>query len=118
MRSLDRILVLLLFISFVFYVFPVKANSQPFGILQQKGGTEAQKSILSTPGGRFIFGQVSASGKDQFMLDTVTGRLWKISERGDIGLFLTNIPYRTGDGKYAPTPDPLQAPDKGKTRKR
>ena len=118
MRSLDRILVLLPFIFFAFCAFPAKVNSQPFGMVQQKGDTESQKSLLSTPGGRFVFGQVSASEKDQFMLDTYTGRLWKISKRGDIGLFLTTIPYRTADGKYTPTPDPLQVPDKGKTGKK
>lgn len=110
MKSRDRILLWLLFLFLAFYVFPLKANSQPFGILQQKGGTESHKDLLSTPGGRFVFGQVSASGKNQFMLDTHTGRLWKISERGDIGLFLTSIPYRTAEGKYVPKPGLLQVP--------
>ena len=110
MRSLDRIFLLLFFLSLAGYGFPPNADSQPFGFLQQKGGTGSQKKVLSTPGGRFIFGQVSESGKDQFMLDTHMGRLWKISERGDIGLFLTSIPYRTAEGKYVPVPESLQVP--------
>ena len=32
---------------------------------------------LSAPGGRFVFGQISTLGRDQFMLDTQTGRLWQ-----------------------------------------
>lgn len=38
----------------------------------------AQKVISSTDG-RFVFGQINDFRRDQFLLDTKTGRLWKIS---------------------------------------
>ncbi|UOD28754.1 hypothetical protein INH39_25435 [Massilia violaceinigra] len=47
-------------------------------------GAEPAKLAPSSPkalgveGGRFVFGQVSESRLDRFMLDTKTGRLWTI----------------------------------------
>jgi len=34
-------------------------------------------SVLSAQGGRFVFGQVSEARRDQHLLDTQTGRLWR-----------------------------------------
>ena len=34
--------------------------------------------ILSSENGRFIFGQIPEYRRDQYMLDTKTGRLWHI----------------------------------------
>jgi hypothetical protein len=34
--------------------------------------------MLQTEGGRFVFGQISEYRRDQFMLDTRSGRLWRI----------------------------------------
>ena len=34
--------------------------------------------VLSSTNGRYVFGQVSEYRRDQYMLDTQTGRLWKI----------------------------------------
>lgn|SRR5487761_1938432 len=33
---------------------------------------------LSAPGGRYVFGQINQMARDQYMLDTQTGRLWRI----------------------------------------
>lgn len=44
-------------------------------------------SVIAASGGRFAFGQVSSFAKHQFLLDTQTGRLWKmvcVVEAGDI----------------------------------
>jgi hypothetical protein len=89
-----------------------RAGAQPFGISQQ--GTPAQPVVqcLSSVRGRFVFGQVSDSSKDKFMLDTVTGRLWRISESGEIGIFLSPVPYRAKEGKYSFLPDETRAPEK------
>ena len=38
----------------------------------------APGSVLSAPGGRFVFGQVSDAARHQYLLDTQTGRLWSI----------------------------------------
>jgi hypothetical protein len=34
--------------------------------------------MLQAEGGRFVFGQVSEYRRDQFLLDTRSGRLWRI----------------------------------------
>lgn len=69
-----------------------------------------QQKMLSSLGGRFVFGQISDYRRDQFMLDTQTGRLWKITVRtppknadgtqpaGDGIEFLNPVPYADGDG--------------------
>jgi hypothetical protein len=43
---------------------------------------------LSSSNGRYVFGQISEFRKDQFMLDTQTGRLWQIVQMG----------YKNADG--------------------
>jgi hypothetical protein len=35
--------------------------------------------VLSAPGGRYVFGQISARTSDRYLLDTQTGRLWQIT---------------------------------------
>lgn len=42
-----------------------------------KATTPPQK-ILTSDGARFVFGQVSDFRADQFMLDTKTGRAWRL----------------------------------------
>jgi hypothetical protein len=37
----------------------------------------APGSVLSASGGRYVFGQVSEARRDQYLLDTQTGRLWR-----------------------------------------
>jgi hypothetical protein len=69
-----------------------------------------QQKTLSSPGGRFVFGQISEFRRDQFMLDTQTGRLWVKAVRpppknedgtqpagGGIE-FLEPVPYSDGQG--------------------
>ena len=34
--------------------------------------------VLSAPTGRYVFGQINQMARDQYMLDTQTGRLWRI----------------------------------------
>lgn len=36
------------------------------------------EKVLSSEGGRYVFGQVSDARRDQYMLDTKTGRLWRV----------------------------------------
>jgi hypothetical protein len=57
-----------------------------------------EDKVLATPGGRFVFGQISAFRKDQYMLDTQTGRLWQMvaDEKGRQAL--NSIPYETISG--------------------
>ena len=85
-----------------------EANAQ-FGVSPTQVTMDKGK-VLSSAGGRFVFGQISDSGKDQFMLDTLTGRLWRVGESSDVGMHLKPIPYRKEDGKYSPSPDGTQEP--------
>lgn len=78
--------------------------AQTIGITPQQSEKPKQE-VLSSENGRFVFGQISDSSKDQFMLDTQTGRLWRIAETGEIGLFLRAIPYRDDKGEISPVPD-------------
>ena len=55
--------------------------------------------------------------KDQFMLDTFTGRLWRIAESGDVGLYLRTVPYRSKGGKYVPLPEKLTDSEPEKIKK-
>ncbi len=105
MNRLHRTLLVSLSLFLIVIFHPLNALTQPFGILSQKGGQKPQKQILSSPGGKFVFGQPSDLNKDLYMLDTTTGRLWKISERGDIGVFLENIPYCNSEGKCSSFPE-------------
>lgn len=105
MGMLYRTFLLSLSLFLIVTFFSHKASAQTFDILSKKGGQKPQKQILSSPGGKFVFGQASDSNRDLYMLDTITGRLWKISERGDIGIFLKNIPYCDSEGKCSSTPE-------------
>ena len=87
---------------------PAIVCAQPFGIMSAQDKQKPQHKTLSCPNGRFVFGQISDSGKDQFMLDTVTGRLWRISESGAIGIFLKSVPYRDEKGECSVLPKSIQ----------
>ena len=103
-------LVLMIFIS------PMKVWGQ-FGTTVQQPQVKKQYNILNSENGRFAFGQISDSGKDKFMLDTWTGRLWRITESGGIGLYLTPVPYRIEKGEYAPVPEEVSSTKERKTAK-
>ena len=85
-------------------------HAQPLGLGSSKGEEPPQYGVLSSQNGRFAFGQISSSSKDLFMLDTATGRLWRMGESGKIGIFLKAVPYLDpkGDCTFLPdkTPDP------------
>lgn len=75
-----------------------------------------QNKVLSAGSQRYVFGQISDFRRDQYMLDTKTGQLWRIvelecekkSEPGakddECPSILSAVPYRTLDGKYSVTP--------------
>ena len=92
--------------------------AQPLGILSQEPQKTPRRGTLCSESGRFVFGQISDSSKDQFMLDTQTGRLWRISETGRIGLFLQTVPYKSLDEEYRDLPasslKPKKKPEKAK----
>jgi hypothetical protein len=99
-------------------VSALHVRAQPFGILSPKDQQLQQKRILTSQNGRFVFGQISDSSKDQFMLDTLTGRLWRIAERGDLGMFLKSVPYCDPEGECSAVPKKIQASEDKPVEKR
>jgi hypothetical protein len=97
---------------------PILASAQPFGIGSQQALQKSQEGVLSSFQGRYVFGQISSSSKDKFMLDTRTGRLWRITESSRVGMFLTSVPYKTEDGEYSPFPDHAAKKDEKKRKKK
>ena len=75
-----------------------------FGIAQAPPQKISSEKILSSGVGRYVFGQISDSSKDQYMLDTLTGRLWRIGETSS-GVHLKEIPYRDDKARLSPYPD-------------
>ena len=74
-----------------------------------------QQKVLSSPNGRYVFGQISDFRSDQYMLDTQTGRLWQIVLRkaknpdgsdapGEGFQVLDAVPYTDLDGKLNVAP--------------
>ena len=87
-------------------VGPTGVYAQPLGLGSSKA-QRPQEKVLSSDNGRFVFGQISGSSKDQFMLDTATGRLWRIGESGKLGTFLKSIPYRNKKGDCTILPEEI-----------
>lgn len=78
-------------------------------------GSPPQQKILDSSTGRFVFGQISEYRRDQYMLDTQTGRLWQIVTRkmknpdgsevqGDGASILEPVPYLDLNGQLNFTP--------------
>ncbi len=116
MKFFSKTALTLLISSFLVTLSADKSAAQPLGLMSQKPQPEPEICVLSTSGGRYVFGQVSDSGNDKFMLDTRTGRLWKISEKGTVGQYLKEIPYLIKKGKYSPLPDKI--PDTGSDKRK
>lgn len=87
--------------ALVFIASPALAQ---FGLGPQAPAVPPTGKVLGCAGGRFVFGQISDSSKDQYMLDTQTGRLWRIGESSDVGTHLRGIPYKDEQGKVSPCP--------------
>ena len=111
MKQYKKLFFMVITLSLFVLLGYMSISAQPIGIMSQQREKPRQE-ILSCANGRFVFGQISDSSKDQFMLDTLSGRLWRIAETGEAGMFLRPIPYRTEKGEYAPLPEKLS--DSGK----
>jgi hypothetical protein len=106
MRLNNKLLMLIVTWSLPFLFCPENVLAQTLGTQQQRS-EKSRQEILFSENGRFVFGQISDSSKDQFMLDTVTGRLWRIAETGEIGIFLRAIPYRNDEGEMTYVPEKI-----------
>lgn len=65
--------------------------------------TSNKPAVLGT--GRYVFGQVNEYNADQYMLDTQTGRLWRLVDTADgRGSVLEAVPYTLPDGRTQTLP--------------
>lgn len=99
-----KIVIMVMPLFLLVLLVAVSVYAQPLGIASSKIQQQSQRKVLSSANGRFVFGQISNSNKDKFMLDTVTGRLWRIGESGKIGIFLKSVPYLNAEGKCSVLP--------------
>ena len=113
-----KILVMILSLFSLVLFGSINIYAQPLGLMSQKPQEKSQQKLLSSANGRFVFGQISNSSKDQFMLDTFTGRLWRIAESGAIGIFLRSVPYRNEDGKCSALPENTPDSESKETEKK
>jgi hypothetical protein len=65
-------------------------------------------NVLSAPGGRYVFGQISDHRRDQYLLDTQTGRVWVITcakrESDKISCEMLALePVIFNDGSFSPS---------------
>ena len=120
MGRYGKIFLMMVAISSLMLLSSINVFAQPLKILSSKTQPQAKCRLLSCANGRFVFGQISDSGKDKFMLDTFSGRLWRVSKSGKIGMFLEPVPYRADKGKFSPVPGPTpdSLPEKAKKNKR
>lgn len=65
-----------------------------------------QQKVLTAVNGRYVFGQISNFRRDQYLLDTQTGRLWVMVEDKDNNSKLQPVPIvqLCGDEAYIPDP--------------
>lgn len=69
-------------------------------------------AVLSSPGGRFVFGQIGLARADQYLLDTTTGRVWRLvcTSRDAAGkcdaVALEIVPYLDGGAFPSATSQP------------
>ena len=104
MRQNRKLFVLIITWSLLVLFYSANVFAQILGTQVQEK-EKSRQEILFSENGRYVFGQISDSSKDQFMLDTVTGRLWRIAETGEIGMFLRAIPYRNDEGEISHVPE-------------
>lgn len=103
---------------FVLMLFSPLSVGAQFGFQQQPAPQKSHQAVLCASQGRFAFGQISDSSDDKFMLDTLTGRLWRLNKRSDIGLCLTPVPYRSEDGECSALPGDIPVSTEKESQKR
>ena len=102
---------------FLLVVLSATSVYAQFGVMAQQPPQESHKAVLSSANGRYVFGQISDSDQDQFMLDTATGRLWRLTKRSDIGVCLSTVPYRSAEGECSPLPESVPVSEAGEAKK-
>jgi len=62
------------------------------------------KNRILEGSGKFAFGQISDFRQDQYLLDSDSGRLWRIVKSDRIGTTLEEIPFLRGNDSYSYSP--------------
>lgn len=102
-----------IFIFMVMPCIPSTTGAQLPGFGSSQPEIKSSQKIMSSNNGRYVFGQISDTDKDRFMLDTITGRLWWVTESGKIGMYLKPVPYKTGEDTYSLIPEEIEASIQG-----
>ena len=95
------LLCILLFFNLI-WLLPALVSAEPVEVIPP------QYKTLSSANGRYVFGQVSGFGKDQYMLDTKTGRLWRVVKTQKGYLVMEIVPYRKLDGSESTVPSEIE----------
>jgi len=66
---------------------------------------KTKSKSYKTVDGRFQFGQISKMRRDQYMLDTFSGRIWQIVKDKNELIILSPVPYWLLNGKYDIIPE-------------
>jgi hypothetical protein len=66
---------------------------------------ENKNKNLSSENGRFVFGQISEYRRDQYLLDTQTGRIWQIVADSSKNVSLQQILFESIDGSKTLLPE-------------
>ena len=56
-------------------------------------------AVLSSPAGRWVYGQVGPNRADQFLLDTQSGRMWRMVLAKESLMLLEPVPFADQEGK-------------------
>lgn len=62
--------------SVVFALLTSGMSAHAADDIKIKGGSK----VLAADGGRYVLGQISDARRDQYLLDTKTGRVWEVIE--------------------------------------
>ena len=117
MDQYKKFFVTVIILSSIFFGY-MSVCAQPLGFMSSQQPQKPKQEILCSANGRFVFGQISDSSKDQFMLDTLTGRLWRIAESGKLGVYLRSIPYLKEKGDCSPLPPEISDSGSGEAEKK
>jgi hypothetical protein len=79
-----------------------------FTIAYSQDGKASGGKILGSSTGRYVLGQINDNSKEQYILDTQTGRLWRLAATEDSIKVLREIPFVDINDQLAPSPNSVE----------
>jgi len=101
---------IVIFIIFLFFVLLTEKSTA--------GELNSCPRVLASPNGRYVLGQISIVREDQFLLDTKTGRVWRIVVDPQTNVTLLEpvfYIYPFSDGKIGVLPESIKEAQKIKS---